>query len=677
MLIRGIFMREEYLELNEFCDKLRISEATARNWLKQGKIAPSKMVGSKPFFSESYIASYLEDLTTGKQLALKSRRNKTFITGNSLYKAYIDQSSLNVDVIADVLHELSAISQPVEGTMALLLADCSIQLLNHVLHTSYSLETLLSACQTGDLEDPICRNLLLPILHNSLDYQKIYQTYPTLFIHEYTYLPGEDTLGCLYLSIQSMKQRKAKGSYYTPTRVVKQIKERLKNHLSPSMTYLDPCCGTGNFLLQLPEKIPITQIYGFDIDEVSVLLTRINMVLRTKGQSIDIILSHFIKKDFLMDSFHNIPEQYDVILGNPPWGYSYSSAEKNAFRQKYHVADCKSPESYDLFVEQAISHLQPKGILSFVLPEAFLQVRTHHIIRKYILDNTKLLSIDYLGNIFHGVLCPCIIFQVAKSSTRFSTKGAKIYLQDTSFKIECKRKITKEGFYLSFDDAQYQLMEKILTNPSCTFLKDHAEFVLGIVTGSNERFLTDQPAKDVSPIIKGPDIKKFYIAPISTYIRYDEKELQQTAKSSLYQVKEKLVYRFICNQLVFAYDSSGAYTLNSCNCVIPAIEGLNMKYIMAILNSRIAQYIYHLSFRSVKVLRSHIEQIPIPVVDSTIQNRIIALGDQITRQQTKALCFSLYDTLDQEIANLFALNANEYELLFQSVATNNLFLAKN
>ena len=39
-----------------------------------------------------------------------------------------------------------------------------------------------------------------------------------------------------------------------------------------------------------------------------------------------------------------------------------------------------------------------------------------------------------------------------------------------------------------------------------------------------------------------------------------------------------------------------------------------MKYIMAILNSRVAQFYFKKRFNSVKVLRSHIEQIPIPFV---------------------------------------------------------------
>ena len=95
----------------------------------------------------------------------------------------------------------------------------------------------------------------------------------------------------------------------------------------------------------------------------------------------------------------------------------------------------------------------------------------------------------------------------------------------------------------------------------------------------------------------------------------------------MYRAKEKLLYRFICNQLVFAYDDKKTLSLNSCNIVIPKIEKLQAKYILAILNSRIAQFIFNKKFDSVKILRAHIESIPIPNASEKQQNEIIKIVD--------------------------------------------------
>lgn len=47
------------------------------------------------------------------------------------------------------------------------------------------------------------------------------QKYPAFFAHEYIWEPGEDILGLIYLSCKNMGSRKARGSYYTSTKVVK------------------------------------------------------------------------------------------------------------------------------------------------------------------------------------------------------------------------------------------------------------------------------------------------------------------------------------------------------------------------------------------------------------------------------------------------------------------------
>ena len=89
------------------------------------------------------------------------------------------------------------------------------------------------------------------------------------------------------------------------------------------------------------------------------------------------------------------------------------------------------------------------------------------------------------------------------------------------------------------------------------------------------------------------------------------------------------MYRFISNQLVVAYDDRQMLSLNSCNIVIPKIDGMQIKYILAILNSSVSQFVYQKEFHSIKVLRAHMEHIPIPRVGKAIQNEIIAMTEPL------------------------------------------------
>ena len=143
----------------------------------------------------------------------------------------------------------------------------------------------------------------------------------------------------------------------------------------------------------------------------------------------------------------------------------------------------------------------------------------------------------------------------------------------------------------------------------------------------------------------------------------------------MYRASEKLLYRFICNQLVFAYDDKQTLSLNSCNIVIPKLKNAKTKYVLALLNSRVAQFIYKKEFNSVKVLRSHIENIPIPMIDDATQDKIISITDLLIQGQTAEKANELYDKLDDMIFNLFNLTDSEKNTIKSAVDGENKFLA--
>ena len=100
----------------------------------------------------------------------------------------------------------------------------------------------------------------------------------------YYYQKGEDVLGLLYMSIRAAGSRKAAGSYYTPTKVVRTLISDVTGEMGSRISeggkrLFDPCCGTGNFLIQLPDDIELNNIYACDIDELSVQLARFNLAL--------------------------------------------------------------------------------------------------------------------------------------------------------------------------------------------------------------------------------------------------------------------------------------------------------------------------------------------------------------------------------------------------------------
>lgn len=706
----------QYLSLKELCSFLSISTATGRNWLSQGKLCPSKVCGKTPLFSMEYAESYRSKLSSPEGHTLKNRRNKAYVSGNSIYASYLPANSPN-QALMEYLSSQLADSAPDEQLIPLLLAECALRLFTEIVPMpdasapsaalQKSTSSLLSACFASPGSFFPLSALIEELIPDKAQAKELLLQKEALFLLPVSYVPSEDTLGFLYLSLRQLNSRKASGAYYTPVSVVK----RLLSELAPAMqkaqqdtaatfSVLDPSCGTGNFLLHLPKRIPLTAIHGTDTDSVAVTLTRINLLFRqltidtqdsvsfdaeTKKaeespsafhmayeQYIHTLRYNIRTADFLLE---NNTETYTFILGNPPWGSSFSKEEKLLLRRRFSCASCAKPEAYDLFLEQGLRCLTHGGFLSFVLPEAVLTVKAHTQIRSLLLSASSVRSLAHLGNCFDSVFCPSIVLTLEKTEPPHSCIGIHVTApEQKSFIIQKERKLSADGFCLFSDDASYALMDKLLTAPNCVYLKGNAEFALGIVTGDNHtklRLVTAGPAltgthgTDVSrphpiPVLSGPDILPYHIAAPTKELTVPLSACQQTAPEPLYHAPEKLLYRFISERLVFAYDDKQQIPLNSCNIVIPHIEGLSMLYILAVLNSRCMQFLYHEKFRSLKVLRSHLEQLPIPQASKKEQEKILPL---IALLQTEAYgtdaWLSIYEQLERHIAALFHLTEEE------------------
>lgn len=659
---------ENVLSLSELCKNLSISLATGRNWIKLGKLTPKNCNRKSPYFDKSYVDSISANLKSESNNSLKSRRNKKFVSGNSLYNSYVSEKCKNLLLVQNLLEEIK--SQKIDITeeiIAYFLADCALHLIVSKSEEKKAGSNLLSEYLTKKIT--LRENKLLDdLVEDKKTALKFVTEYPSLFKFDYLYENNEDILGLLYISCKNVGSRKATGSYYTPTKIVKRLISSLS--FVENSKILDPCCGTGNFLLQLPENISFDNIYGIDIDPTSVKITRINMALRYPKIPINLISSHILETDYLFDFKMS---DFSIILGNPPWGYNFSDSQKKVLRKNYKSTTNSNIESYDIFIEKSLHVLKEHGQLSFVLPEALLNVKAHSDIRKIILNETNIKEIKYLGNAFDGVQCPSIIFRLEKMQNH-STVGIFVDDGKNRFEIKTERNVNSEYFSFLANDDEYKILQKIKNTKNCTSLLGNADFALGIVTGNNKQYISSEKKENNELILKGADIYKYRIKPSNNFIDFQPEKFQQVAPTKMYRAKEKLFYRFISNQLIFAYDDKQILSLNSCNIVIPKISTLNIKYIMSILNSRIAQFIFQKEFNSIKVLRSHIENIPIPIVSSKTQDSIVQIANSLILRNTNFSSKELYEDIDKEICELFELSVKEQNIIKNAVDDKNKFL---
>ncbi len=660
-----------FITLNELCEILSISTATGRNWIKLGKLTPDHMEKKTPLFTNEYVNKLKDDIQSGNNKALKSRRNKKYISGNALYNSYVSkkcQGIVELQKLLAIVEENKI--ELTEEVIQILVADCALHLLADKYRLNFKnqknlLQKFLKKAISAGKYDSLIKDLILDE-KAALDFCS---SNVKLFGLNYQYEESEDVLGLIYISCKNIGNRKATGSYYTSTKVVKKLIGHLT--IKEDEKVLDPCCGTGNFLLQLPSYVSVDNIYGNDIDKISVKITRLNIALKYADADIDMIYAHITEKNYLLDEKM---ERFEYIIGNPPWGYDFSDQETEYIRKIYKTAVGKNIESYDLFIEQGIKHLSDGGFLSFVLPEAVLNVKSHMPIRQFIMDNNSIKHLDFLGNAFDGVQCPSIILQLENTNATLSTHGMVVDDGKKIFTISMDREVNAEYFSFTTTDTEYNIIKKISELSNAEYLSENADFALGIVTGNNKDYISDVKTEQNEMVLKGEDICKYHINDSNRYIVFKPESFQQIAPTEMYRANEKLLYRFICRQLVFAYDDRQTLTLNSCNIVIPRIEGLKVKYILAVLNSRIAQFIYKKQYNSVKVLRSHIEGIPIPRIDEEKQNEIIQKVDSLIAGCKLEEAERLYNALDESIFDLFGLSIEEKNVVKNAVDGDNKFL---
>jgi len=93
---------------------------------------------------------------------------------------------------------------------------------------------------------------------------------------------------------------------------------------------------------------------------------------------------------------------YDKIIANPPYGAWQDYNKRSKLKKMF--PDIYAKETYTLFLYRCIEALKDGGILSFIIPDTYLNLHMHKAIRKHILTRTKILELVlFPSNFFPGV----------------------------------------------------------------------------------------------------------------------------------------------------------------------------------------------------------------------------------------------------------------------------------
>ena len=465
-----------------------------------------------------------------------------------------------------------------------------------------------------------------------------------------TWDSGGDVLGFIYQSLITEGERNLTGQYYTNRQVVEHMLGN--NVLKDGETFLDPCCGSGAFLLAVNTDTP-SCLYGLDINPIAVMIAGTNLLAKYANHH---FTPHVYCLDFLQrhTDQDNLPATFDNIYTNPPWGTDKQNLYKNLY------PEIKSKERSSMVIVEALKRLNNKGHLSLLLPTSLLKINSHTNIRKYILSHSTIQAIDLFTHRFDGVFTDFFSIHLSGQPTDIQqytvathkrTSYITLSSRDKSLGIIATRQLSDidESIIHRMDSLQHDSLQ-------------HSLWALGIVTGHNKSKVKKEKQPGMEAIYTGRQVSPYTLEKATHYTFYNPDTFQQCAKEELYRADEKLIYRFIARYPIVAYDDRQSLCLNSANILIPQLDGISIKSTAALLNSTLYRYYYTTRFSDIKVLKSYLQQLPFPLLtpqqDTTLSNLVSDIQasqySEEHKQEIDRIVYSLFGITPSEQAHITA-----------------------
>ncbi|EKD80963.1 MAG: hypothetical protein ACD_39C02073G0004 [uncultured bacterium] len=335
---------------------------------------------------------------------------------------------------------------------------------------------------------------------------------------------------------------------------------------------------------------------------------------------------------------------FDLVVGNPPYGVSFTTEEKQLLKNSFSSIHVRTPESYNYFIGRFAEIANAAGSCGLIIPSSFLSQIEFEKTRRFLIDKHSIQKIINLGDgVFQDVSTPTcvVIFQLPGTNnkivyndlTAVDRKIISASLDSNRLFFDSESIKQNEGY--SFIYKRFgSIIDKCYQNVS---LKQIAEDVAtGISPGLGEAFVIDINKSNklnlehelLKKLVIGGEINKFTLNPSSnkliiyctsntdiarfgncfSYLEKYKEKLEKRVETlsgtipwfvmlrprriKLFE-KPKILIRQTANRIIAAYDDQGWYCLKSGIIVqLPDDSEIYYFYLLALLNSKLMDFIY-------------------------------------------------------------------------------------
>ena len=380
---------------------------------------------------------------------------------------------------------------------------------------------------------------------------------------------------------------------------------------------------------------------------------------------------------------------FDVAIGNPPYGVSFSSEEKRNYAQLYRHQDYQI-DSYLLFLEKAYDLLVPRGILSFIVSNTWLPSITFRKIRSYLTTSYKWHSILVIQSRMFAAIVDTNIVVFEKNQPNDSDYfDVNIFAEELKYAHRLPWSSishTGDPINVVFSEKHFAVYQKI--RAASRPLREIADVYNGVkpfekgkgVPPQTASIMRDKPyvVEDVSkpagktwkPLLRGSLIHRYVCYwNHDSWIKYGE-WLAAPRDPGIFEAPEKLFVRQTADSIIATYGERGCVARDNLHIILPSkAMCVGLKYILGVLNSRAMDYAYTFINPEkgeilAQVKKAHVEYLPIPDGSTNQQKRIAELVELILKakktdasvdtskweREIDAIAYKLYGLTSDEIA---------------------------
>ncbi|MBR0270885.1 MAG: N-6 DNA methylase [Methanobrevibacter sp.] len=492
--------------------------------------------------------------------------------------------------------------------------------------------------------------------------------------------------------------------------------------------------GIPRLTIQEKKRILLNNIYGVDIDSQAVEVTKLSLLLKVlEDENKDVLESQqkliqeralpylgdnircgnsligtdiLDSNDLSLEELHEInpfdwEEEFaevfenggfDAVIGNPPWGASFSDIELEYLKEKNSEIIVRMINSFLYFTYVFSKKLNKNGLFGMIVPDVILYQSSYLLLRQFLIKNFYISKLLNMGmNVFKGVNQPSaiIIFKnkkeynskiVSGNFTNISKKAPAI-LNTSNFNIYNQKLLDNipSNLFITDNINDYSILEKIenISNLTIEDIIDEDKMQRGASPDYKQAFMINKEIKLKNnledthvkkAVFGGSQIKRHYIDYDDTYLIYTTKKdkfseipnicsyirqfkdditckevktkkhplysLHRPRKEKIFLKDKKIVGVITSDKLIVAVDENKLYATDGVY-LFGTNEKFNPYFVTALFNSKLYTFIYRLySLENGRILPqvkpAIVKRMPFINVEPTLQKPFIELSNKLT-----------------------------------------------